>query len=128
MMKPLKHMHAALVAVFILTSSFAGGAEQSPASDLVLPPTTNVFVVAFEPQPAGMLAYFEERSFMALYPSLRPAKVKIAVGARRVWQRGAIVTKDKKVLFWSTCANTFIAVETASGQRFYAREGELFVQ
>ncbi len=115
------------VALSLSVVASSAAAEPLP-TDVVLPPLTDIFVVAFEPQPAGTLPYFDQPLFMAVYPKLRPAKVKIAVGARRIWQRGVIVTKDKKVLFWSTCARSFIAVETSAGQRFFGREAEVFVE
>src|ERR1041384_4415033 len=117
-----------LLAALAFASGHAYAADNAAATDIAFPRKDEIFVVAFGPQARGVMPYFDERLFMALYPSLRPAHVKISVGARRIWQRGVIVTRDKKVLFWSTCAGTFIAVETGEGQRFFAREAEVFVQ
>ncbi len=129
MLKPLNDItRGLLVPALVLAASFTCGAEKPAVADVALPGRAEIFAVAFEPQPAGTPPYFDEPSFLALYPALHQANVKIAAGARRIWQRGVIVTKEKKVLFWSTCAKTFIAVETGEGQRFFATEAEVFVQ
>jgi hypothetical protein len=103
-------------------------ANPAIAAEFQLPPRSEIFVVGFHPQPKGFVPYFDESSFLATYSSLKPAKVTIAVGARRVWQSGVIVTKDKKVLFWSTCAKSFVAIDVAGETKYFAADAEVFVQ
>lgn len=62
---------------------------------------------------------FDEKSFMETYPSFISTKVKIPLGINFIWQRGVIVTKDKKVLFWRTCDKRFIMIDTPDGVMQY---------
>lgn len=107
--------------ILLLTSSLA-------APPLSLPEFAAVFTVACQPNHAPLPNYFDDASLLALYPHLKPAKVSIAVGAKRVWQSGVIVTKDKKCLFWKTCSNQFIAIDTSDNTFYFAKEPEVHIE
>ena len=94
-----------------------------------LPPVEDVFTVGFDYVPKAITPYFSKESFMKVYPTLIPADVRIAVGVKRYSQSGVIVTNDKKVLFWTTCAPSYICVVTESGQsRYYATTNSLAIE
>jgi hypothetical protein len=100
-----------LSAVIYLPSVFALSTV-SPG----LPPVEEVFTVGMYSTPKSMKPYFTKESLMKVYPRLGPAVVKIPSGAKRYWQSGVIVTTDKKVIFWTTCADSFIRVLPEEGE------------
>jgi hypothetical protein len=93
-----------------------------------LPKTDAIFTIGFHPVPKEIPPYYSEKSFMEIYPKLIPADVLIPVGGKDFWQTGVIVTKDKKVLWWRTCANSFIAIDSELGTSFYAMSKKLEIK
>jgi len=102
-------------------------ADDPPAA-FTLPEFSAVFTVACQPHSAALPRYFDDTSLLALYPHLKPSRVTMAVGGKRVWQSGVIVTKDKKCLFWKTCSNLFIAIDTADNTFYFAKEPEVRIE
>ena len=87
-----------------------------------LPLPENVFVIAVSPHPKEIrdYYYFTPDSLLKALPKLVPADVQIPGHATRFWQYGVIVLKDKTVLFWRTCGDWFIAIDSPTGTTFYA--------
>lgn len=88
----------------------AGGAA-SPK----LPEPGEVFTIAARPDANNFKPYFTAESLLRRLPEFRPGTPEIKVGAKRWWQSGVIVLKDKRVLFWRTCRSNFIIVEGERG-------------
>ncbi|OGF57551.1 MAG: hypothetical protein A2Z21_05830 [Candidatus Fraserbacteria bacterium RBG_16_55_9] len=100
----------------------------APPNSFVLPAQDNIFTVGFlRPFPNSPI-YFTEESLMKIYPNLIPAEVHISVGARRYFQQGVIVTKDKKVVFFTTCSSSYISISTEAGQMSFATSKEVWVK
>jgi len=93
-----------------------------------LPEVASVFTIACQQNPEPLPNYFDDKALLALYPDLKPSKVLIAVGKKRAWQSGVIVTKDKKCLFWKTCSNKFIAIYTADNTYYFAKDPEVQIE
>jgi hypothetical protein len=85
-----------------------------------LPSPNDVFVIAVTPHHKDLKDYFTSESLLQALPKLVRAEVRLPVGSQIFWQSGAIVLKDKTVLFWRTCGDWFIAVDRAEGTSFYA--------
>jgi len=84
-------------------------------SVMSLPKIEDVFVIASSPLFAGKRPYFTPESLLKALPQMRLGEAELKAGARRVWQSGVIVLKDKKVLFWTSCRSNFIHILTDSG-------------
>lgn len=81
-----------------------------------LPKAEDVFTIAVHPVFPEMPHYFTPESMQQALPRFKPGQAEIKVGARRFWQSGVIVLKNKEVLFWSTCRKNFIHIATPTGQ------------
>lgn len=88
-------------------------ANDEPESLKSLPKSEEIFTIAINPVPDAR--YFTPESLRDALPAFRPGKPEIKVGARRIWQSGVIVLKDKNVLFWTTCRRNFVYVLTPNG-------------
>lgn len=123
-MKLLRHL---ITIAYILVAPAAKAADARAAA-FDLPDFSAVFTIGCGPHPATLPRYFDDASLLALYPHLKPSKVSIVAGAKRVWQSGVIVTKDKKCLFWRTCSNSFIAIDASDNTFYFAKEPEVHIE
>ena len=89
----------------------AGGAP-SPA----LPRPEDVFTIAARPDANNFKPYFTAESLLRQLPDFRAGEPEIKVGAKRWWQSGVIVLKDRRVIFWRTCRSNFIILEAEGGK------------
>lgn len=108
------------ITVLLLAATIAFAADSTKLSGLPAP--EDVFVIAVSPHSKSLKDYFTPDSLIQALPKLVPADVQLPVGGKVYWQSGVIVQKDKKVLFFRTCGDWFIAVDTPSGTTFYAFE------
>ncbi len=115
-----------MIRLLALAILLCAGAVRGGTFDL--PDFSAVFTVACGPHPSTLPRYFDDASLLALYPHLKPSNVSIAEGAKRVWQSGVIVTKDKKCLFWRTCSSSFIAIDTSDNTFYFAKGPETHVK
>ena len=81
-----------------------------------------MFIIAVSPHDKVLQDYFTPESLLQSLPKLVPADVRLKGGAKKWWQSGVIVLKDKEVLFWRTCGDWFIAIDTPTGITFYGFE------
>ena len=103
------------------TASFATTPEVLSA----LPSPADVFVIASWPRTDEIQDYFTPDSLLLALPKLVPADIRLPVaGGIKYWQSGVIVKNDKTVVFWRTCGDWFIAIDTPTGTTFYAIEKE----
>jgi len=86
-----------------------------------LPKPAEIFVIACHPGPKEFTPYFTPDSLLKALPEFRKGEAEIRVGAKRYWQSGVIVLKDKSILFWSTCRTNFIHIATADGTVSFIR-------
>ena len=112
-------MKALVVAIILLALSRASAGDASLES---LPKPEEVFTIACEPGSKQLAAYFSAASLLKALPEFRKGKAEIKSGAKRVWQSGVIVLKDKRVLFWSTCRTNFIHIHTADDTVSFIRD------
>ena len=92
----------------------------------LLPKPEEVLVIAVHPSPTIETPYFTPNSLLEALPHFRPGEPKIKVGARRAWQSGVIVLKNKDVLFWRTAHDNFIVIDIKTGQQsFIIGEGNV---
>ncbi len=82
-----------------------------------LPNPSDILVIAVHPSPILREPYFTPSSLLEALPKFKPGEPKMRVGARRVWQSGVIVLKNKDVLFWRTAHDDFIIIDTKAGQQ-----------
>jgi hypothetical protein len=87
-----------------------------------LPSPEDVFVIAVSPHGKQLKDYFTPDTLLQALPKLVPSDVLLPVGDKLFWQSGVIVLKDKTVLFWRTCGDWFIAIDSPTGTTFYAFE------
>jgi hypothetical protein len=102
-----------IVSVSLSAHSSHWAVETLPQSLKSLPQSDEIFTIAINPVPDAR--YFTAESLRNALPSFRPGKPEIKNGARRIWQSGVIVLKDKHVLFWTTCRKNFVYVLTPNG-------------
>jgi len=108
--------------LMILLISVAVTFAVEPEKMTGLPSPKDVFTIAISPHSKELKDYFSPDSLLKSLPKLVPADVQLPAGGKIFWQSGAIVLKDKTVLFWRTCGDWFIAIDTPSGTTFYAFE------
>ena len=110
--------------LFIIALLLAGTTASSVSAEKMtgLPSPDDVFVVAVFPRQERIKEYFTPDSLLEALPILVPSDVRLPVGDREYWQSGVIVLKSKEVLFWRTCGDWFIAVDSLTGPIFYAKE------
>ena len=95
---------------------FSGAVARTEGPSVIsLPKAEDVFVIANSPVPSGVQLYFTPESLIEALPAFRPGEAELKVGARRVWQSGVMVLKNKNVLFWTTCRSNFIHVLSDKG-------------
>lgn len=123
-MRLLRHL---IPIACILVAPGTRAADERVAS-FDLPAFSAIFTIGCGPHAATLPRYFDDASLLALYPHLKPSKVSIAAGAKRVWQSGVIVTKDKKCLFWKTCSESFIAIDTSDDTFYFAENSEVHIE
>ena len=112
--------------LFSITLIFCIATASAMATERMtgLPSPDDVFVIATSPHSDGLKDYFTPDSLLEALPKLVPADVLLPIGRKIFWQSGVIVLQNKTVLFWRTCGNWFIAIDTPSGTTFYAMEKE----
>ena len=105
-----------------------GGTAAFPTTPEVLsslPTPDDVFVIASLPRSDDIQDYFTPDSLLLALPKLVPADIRLPTGGGlKYWQSGVIVKNDKTVIFWRTCGDWFIAIDTPTGTTFYAIEKE----
>ena len=106
-----------ILAILITTTMMGCGRTEEPG--LSFPSPDQVFTIATFPYPEKSKPYFTPESLLRALPSFRPGKAEIKVGAKRWWQSGVIVLKNKDVLFWQTCRSNFIYIMTPSGHKSF---------
>ena len=87
-----------------------------------LPTPEDVFVIASWSHSNALQDYFTPDSLLLALPKLIPADVLLPAGGKNIWQSGVIVKNNKTVMFWRTCGDWFIAIDTPTGSTFYAIE------
>lgn len=105
-----------IAALLFIGATVCSAAEPEQLNGL--PSPNDVFVIAVSPRPKESPDYITPRSLLRALPLLTPADVNPRVGGE--WQSGAIVLKDKTVLFWRTSGDWFIAIDGADETFFYA--------
>ena len=84
-------------------------------SNHALPKPEDIFTVAAYPHGKVFKPYFTPESLLRELPHFKAGRPELKAGAKRWWQSGVIVLKNKQVLFWRTCRSNFIMIDTADG-------------
>ena len=115
-------MNKLIIIILLIGAAMASAAVAEKMTGL--PSPDDVFVIATSPHSGVVKDYFTPDSLLEALPKLVPANVLLPAGDKIFWQSGVIVLQNKTVLFWRTCGDWFIAIDTPNGTTFYAIEKE----
>ena len=112
-----RSFHVASLACLILLTTSLARAETPP-----LPAPDQVFAIAIKPQAKQHPDFFTPEKLLAALPRMKPAAVMVPIGGKIWAQRGVIVLKNGRVIFWKSYRDDLIAVETATEPIVYVMD------
>lgn len=114
-------MKRLIFGIFFLAYSICSCADEL-SEEQMLPDVNDIFTIAIDSSSNHMVnPCFTPESLIVALPEFKSGEAELKVGAKKVWQSGVIVLKNKKVLFWRSCRKNFIHIQTSSGYLSFIR-------